>query len=146
QWVSQLTQSDKTSWLPGFSQKNPQAVNMTPFLCMENLDFKQNIATKSLGDSKKIYTLLGDISITQSPISQVGRIQIPPQIFIPSPKEEDNWKKGLNLQIELPEIKMLKLMLASDNSAQGVGKVFESIIAQSSLTETDEMKDFIFEK
>ncbi|KNZ52296.1 hypothetical protein VP01_3625g4 [Puccinia sorghi] len=29
QWVSQLTQTNKTSWLPpGFSQKNPQAVKL----------------------------------------------------------------------------------------------------------------------
>ncbi|EFP85627.2 uncharacterized protein PGTG_10956 [Puccinia graminis f. sp. tritici CRL 75-36-700-3] len=35
---------------------------------------------------------------------------------------------------ELPNVAMLKLMVASDNSAQGVGEVFTGIIQQSGLT------------
>ncbi|KNE94092.1 hypothetical protein PSTG_12522 [Puccinia striiformis f. sp. tritici PST-78] len=36
-----------------------------------------------------------------------------------------------------PSITMLRLMIASDNSAQGIGKVFEGIMRQANLSPAD---------
>ncbi|KNF01226.1 hypothetical protein PSTG_05583 [Puccinia striiformis f. sp. tritici PST-78] len=41
------------------------------------------------------------------------------------------------IAVKKPNITMLKLMVASDNSAQGMGEVFEGIIRQTGLTATE---------
>ncbi|KAH9463659.1 hypothetical protein MJO28_008197 [Puccinia striiformis f. sp. tritici] len=41
------------------------------------------------------------------------------------------------ITVKKPNITMLKLMVASDNSAEGMGEVFESIMCQTGLTPTE---------
>ncbi|POW14648.1 hypothetical protein PSTT_02771 [Puccinia striiformis] len=101
----------------------------------------------------------------QDAIRKVEQLHIELTMFLPSPKDEDVqvqvWKsqiarvlrdyiavpKDYNSAIptepptvekishEKANIHMLKLMDASDNSAEGVGQVFQSILQQSGLTE-----------
>ncbi|KAA1128577.1 hypothetical protein PGTUg99_003744 [Puccinia graminis f. sp. tritici] len=97
-------------------------------------------------------------------IEKVKSMTINPSIFLPTPAEEDNdakvWKAQIarvlhqyiaipsnpataipmsspvieQIQAKKPSIHMLKLMDASDNSAEGVGQVFQLILAQSGLS------------
>ncbi|KAA1138847.1 hypothetical protein PGTUg99_022337 [Puccinia graminis f. sp. tritici] len=92
------------------------------------------------------------------------KLTIRPEMFTPTMDSTDHWQKTQKAQItqvilqyiatpvdsrvplqktppevhpikpEPPNIAMLKLMIASDNSAQGVGDVFTGIIQQSGLT------------
>jgi hypothetical protein len=96
----------------------------------------------------------------QKSMSNVATLQVTPKMFLPSFKEEEHWSQVLKAQIgqallgyvveasdsrvpipinppeintissDAPNITMLKLMVASDNLAQGVGEVFESVTAQ----------------
>ncbi|PLW38725.1 hypothetical protein PCASD_11527 [Puccinia coronata f. sp. avenae] len=98
-------------------------------------------------------------------MEKIPSLSVSPQMLIPSPEEEKNWILVLKSQIakvllqyiaksadhhtkvpvtppsidqisnEPPDLTMLKLMIASDNSAQGISKVCTGIIQQSDLTE-----------
>ena len=100
-------------------------------------------------------------------MSKISELCVVPKMFLPQPKDTLHWKLVLKSQIaqtllesiaqtsdsqisiattpppidqistKEPDITMLKLMKASDNSAQGVGKVFEAIVNQSNITMTD---------
>jgi hypothetical protein len=100
-------------------------------------------------------------------MSKVDNLQVTPRMFIPTPKDESHWKLVVKSQIaqallehvakpldsmvsipteppaielisaDAPDITMLKLMVASDDSAQGAGEVFDSIIAQSKINAAD---------
>ncbi|KAA1089281.1 hypothetical protein PGT21_012533 [Puccinia graminis f. sp. tritici] len=97
-------------------------------------------------------------------LSAIPELKILPRMFIPTPEEDIHFEAVMKSQIsrvmrqyiaeptnrkfsipssppeiELidcspPEIQMLKLMDASDNSSEGVGQVLDSIIRQSGLT------------
>ncbi|PLW31556.1 hypothetical protein PCASD_19118 [Puccinia coronata f. sp. avenae] len=96
-------------------------------------------------------------------MSDVATLQVIPKMFVPSPADEQHWSLVLKAQLgrafleyvgepmdseisiattppvidqisaDAPDITMLKLMVASNNSAQGVGEVFDSIISQSRM-------------
>ncbi|PLW41572.1 hypothetical protein PCANC_17426 [Puccinia coronata f. sp. avenae] len=96
----------------------------------------------------------------QKAMSDVATLQVIPKMFVPSPANEQHWSLVLKAQLgrafleyvgepmdskisiatappvidqisaDAPDITMLKL---SDNSAQGVGEVFDSIISQSRM-------------
>ncbi|PLW27112.1 hypothetical protein PCASD_23491 [Puccinia coronata f. sp. avenae] len=98
---------------------------------------------------------------------KVSDLQVQPRMFVPQPKENLHWTLVLKSQIaqamlehvaeasdskvsiatqppvidqispEEPDITMLKLMIALDNSSQGVGEVFEAIVNQSRLSMTE---------
>jgi hypothetical protein len=93
-----------------------------------------------------------------------SKLTIRPEMFTPTLDSTDHWQKTQKAQItqvilrylakpkdarvplqrsspvvnqitpEDPNISMLRLMIASDNSAQGVGDVFKGVIQQSGLT------------
>ncbi|EFP92573.2 uncharacterized protein PGTG_18705 [Puccinia graminis f. sp. tritici CRL 75-36-700-3] len=97
----------------------------------------------------------------------VERLEIQPHMFLPSPSEQLHEKNVIKSQIakvlydylavpngkstsistdpppldpispEKPDLLMLKLMDASDNSAEGIGQVFESIIGQTGMSSKD---------
>ncbi|KAA1139258.1 hypothetical protein PGTUg99_037582 [Puccinia graminis f. sp. tritici] len=99
----------------------------------------------------------------QQAMSNLPSFQVIPSMLLPTVKEEEDWEAVLKSQIaqvileylvapletknsikkeppiadqishDLPNLTMLKLMIASDNSAQGVGEVFESIVDQSKI-------------
>jgi hypothetical protein len=99
----------------------------------------------------------------QKAMSDVATLQVIPKMFVPSPANEQHWSLVLKAQLgrafleyvgepmdseisiattppvidqilaDAPDITMLKLMVASNNSAQGVGEVFDSIISQSRM-------------
>ncbi|PLW10604.1 hypothetical protein PCANC_23141 [Puccinia coronata f. sp. avenae] len=98
-------------------------------------------------------------------MEKIPSLSVSPQMLIPSPEEEKHWILVLKNQIakvllqyiaksanhhttipvtppsidqisnEPPDLRMLKLMIASDNSAQGISEVCTGIIQQSDLTE-----------
>ncbi|KAI7964482.1 hypothetical protein MJO29_002580 [Puccinia striiformis f. sp. tritici] len=100
-------------------------------------------------------------------MATVPSFEVLPKMFLPSRDEEDSWELVLKAQIadvlleyvaspanskvpiptsppavdqlsaDLPDITMLKLMVASDNSAQGVGEVFDSLLEQTNMSMTD---------
>ncbi|EFP86096.2 uncharacterized protein PGTG_12052 [Puccinia graminis f. sp. tritici CRL 75-36-700-3] len=100
-------------------------------------------------------------------MSNISKLEVTPKMFIPKPPEDEHWEFVLKSQIartilehiaqpsdsqvsiaiqppmidqlpaDEPDITMLKLMVASDNSSQGVGEVFEAIVNQSSISMTD---------
>ncbi|POW07635.1 hypothetical protein PSHT_09895 [Puccinia striiformis] len=97
----------------------------------------------------------------------VPSFEVLPKMFLPSSDEEESWELVIKAQIaevlfehvasstdsivpiptsppavdqlssDLPDITMLKLMVASDKSAQGVGEVFESILEQTNMNMTN---------
>ena len=99
-------------------------------------------------------------------IFKASSLDVHPRMLLPTVKEEVSWELVIKSQIadallgylasqserlvsihtkppavepissEKPDIKMLKLMIASDNSAQGAGEVFESITDQSKMSAT----------
>ncbi|KAH9449600.1 hypothetical protein Pst134EB_020420 [Puccinia striiformis f. sp. tritici] len=103
---------------------------------------------------------LGIFIAKQWPLSHLSK-------FLPSRDEEDSWELVLKAQIadvllgyvaspagskvpiptsppavdqlsaDLPDITMLELMVASDNSAQGVGEVLDSLLEQTNMSMTD---------
>ncbi|KAA1123855.1 hypothetical protein PGTUg99_026570 [Puccinia graminis f. sp. tritici] len=100
-------------------------------------------------------------------MSNISKFQVTPKMFMPRPSEEEHWEMVVKSQIaqtllehiahpsdlrvpipteppvvdqlpaDEPDITMLKLMVASDNSSQGVGEVFEAIANQSRMSMTD---------
>ncbi|POV97023.1 hypothetical protein PSHT_14805 [Puccinia striiformis] len=100
-------------------------------------------------------------------MATVPSFEVLPKMFLPSRDEEDSWELVLKAQIadvlleyvaspanskvpiptsppavdqlsaDLPDITMLKLMVASNNSAQGVGEVFDSLLEQTNMSMTD---------
>ncbi|OAV84940.1 hypothetical protein PTTG_10623, partial [Puccinia triticina 1-1 BBBD Race 1] len=94
-------------------------------------------------------------------MSKLETFDVHSRMLLPTPKEEVNWECVIKSQItsamldhlvtpsdcyislsttppvidqistEPPDITMLKLMIASDNSAQGAGEVFDAIVNQS---------------
>ncbi|KAA1117752.1 hypothetical protein PGT21_022293 [Puccinia graminis f. sp. tritici] len=164
--------------------KSP-AKNLAPFLCVDNLDFKQRIHTKSMGHASQMFhgtwgyihhpspELIASVPVSDLTIesyyhamSKASTFDVHSKMLLPTPKEEVHWEMVLKSQIteallghlasptesfvsiptkppiidqlsnERPDITMLKLMIASDNSAQGAGEVFESISHQSTLPMT----------
>ncbi|PLW54731.1 hypothetical protein PCANC_03667 [Puccinia coronata f. sp. avenae] len=99
-------------------------------------------------------------------IFKASSLDVHPRMLLPTVKEEVSWELVIKSQIadallgylasqserlvsihtkppavepissEKPDITMLKLMIASDNSAQGAGEVFESITDQSKMSAT----------
>ncbi|POW19989.1 hypothetical protein PSHT_04139 [Puccinia striiformis] len=99
-------------------------------------------------------------------MANVCKLQVTPKMFLPRPNEDAHWESVLKSQIaeallehiaqpsdskvkiatqpsaidqlppDKPDITMLKLMTASDNSSQGVGEVFEAIVKQSRMSMT----------
>ncbi|KAA1136483.1 hypothetical protein PGTUg99_033452 [Puccinia graminis f. sp. tritici] len=97
----------------------------------------------------------------------VESVDVHSRMLLPTAKEEVQWELVLKSQItsallehlaipaesyvsintkppvvdqissERPDITMLKLMIAADNSAQGAGEVFQAIVNQSNLTMSD---------
>ncbi|KAH9466590.1 hypothetical protein Pst134EB_001640 [Puccinia striiformis f. sp. tritici] len=97
-------------------------------------------------------------------LHQASKMTICPSMFTPTLESSEHWEATLKSQItrailrylakpldgrvnlqknplavhpiapEYPNVTMLKLMIASDNSAQGVGDVFTGVIQQSGLT------------
>ncbi|PLW21675.1 hypothetical protein PCANC_03175 [Puccinia coronata f. sp. avenae] len=97
---------------------------------------------------------------------KASSLDVHPQMLLPTVKEEVSWELVIKSQIadallgylasqserlvsihtkppavkpissKKPDITMLKLMIASDNSAQGAGEVFESITDQSKMSAT----------
>ncbi|OAV99080.1 hypothetical protein PTTG_25447 [Puccinia triticina 1-1 BBBD Race 1] len=140
----------------------PIAKTLGSFLCFDNLDFKQKTHTKSIGQSSRMFH--GTWAMTNA-----SHFDVHSQMLLPTPKEEVKWEYVIKSQIasallkhlatpsdscvsinttppvveqicnDTPDITMLKLMIASDNSAQGAGKVCEAIVDQSSKTS---MSDF----
>ncbi|KAA1106786.1 hypothetical protein PGTUg99_005603 [Puccinia graminis f. sp. tritici] len=102
-----------------------------------------------------------------SALEKIPSIRVSPRMLIATPEEEKHWVLVLKSQIgkvllehiakpsdkeaairvtpppidqishEKPDITMLKLMIASDNSAQGIGEVCTGIIQQSDLEPAD---------
>ncbi|KNF01023.1 hypothetical protein PSTG_05656 [Puccinia striiformis f. sp. tritici PST-78] len=100
-------------------------------------------------------------------LHQASKMTICPSMFTPTLESSEHWEATLKSQItrailrylakpldgrvnlqknplavhpiapEYPNVTMLKLMIASDNSAQGVGDVFTGVIQQSGLTPED---------
>ncbi|KAI7956352.1 hypothetical protein MJO29_007751 [Puccinia striiformis f. sp. tritici] len=100
-------------------------------------------------------------------MATVPSFEVLPKMFLPSQDKEDSWELVLKAQIadvlleyvaspadskvpiptsppavdqlsaDLPDITMLKLMVASDNSAQGVGEVFDSLLERTNMSMTD---------
>ncbi|KAI7958063.1 hypothetical protein MJO29_006280 [Puccinia striiformis f. sp. tritici] len=100
-------------------------------------------------------------------MARVCKLRVTPKMFLPRPNEDAHWQCVLKSQIaeallehiarpsdsrikiatqppvldqlpaDEPDITMLKLMTASDNSSQGVGEVFEAIVKQSNMTMTE---------
>ncbi|EFP87917.2 uncharacterized protein PGTG_13721 [Puccinia graminis f. sp. tritici CRL 75-36-700-3] len=100
-------------------------------------------------------------------MEKIQDVQVSPSMLLGSEKEEEHWDLVLRSQIakvllehiaspsdktvkihtsppvideisnEKPDITMLKLMIASDNSAQGIGEVCAGIIEQSNLKPHD---------
>ncbi|KAI7948801.1 hypothetical protein MJO29_010466 [Puccinia striiformis f. sp. tritici] len=130
---------------------------LAPFLCIDNLDFEQKVHDKSLGKENQMFHGTWGY---QWPLSHLSK-------FLPSRDEEDSWELVLKAQIadvllgyvaspagskvpiptsppavdqlsaDLPDITMLELMVASDNSAQGVGEVLDSLLEQTNMSMTD---------
>ncbi|OAV92970.1 hypothetical protein PTTG_27496 [Puccinia triticina 1-1 BBBD Race 1] len=97
-------------------------------------------------------------------MSKVATFNVHPRMLLPSIQEEISWESVIKSQIaqallehlvspsdslvsiptkppplepissQKPDITMLKLMIASDNSAQGAGEVFEAITDQSNMS------------
>jgi hypothetical protein len=171
----------------GFKMMSSQDMpSLAPFLCFDNLDFKQKVHANSLSQSNHMFhgtwgyvhhpnpELLASVpskdltleSYKQA-MSKVSELQVQPQMFLPQPKEDSHWALVLKSQIaqamlehvakrsdtkvaiatkppvieqisyEEPDITMLKLMIASKNSSQGVGEVFEAIVNQSRMSMTE---------
>jgi hypothetical protein len=104
------------------------------------------------------------IEALKGSLHAASKLDIMPESFAPSRESTDHFEQTLKSQItqvvlkniaesseakysfqrhpppvrplspETPSITMLKLMVASDNSAQGVGEVFTGIIQQTGLT------------
>ncbi|EFP85455.2 uncharacterized protein PGTG_11811 [Puccinia graminis f. sp. tritici CRL 75-36-700-3] len=104
-----------------------------------------------------------DLTTFKSALNKVDSIVIEPHMFLPTPNEEQHevkvWKSQIawvlqkyialpadkasamstdppvieQISHEAPNLLMMKLMEASDNSAEGVGQVFQSLINQSGL-------------
>ncbi|PLW21635.1 hypothetical protein PCANC_03168 [Puccinia coronata f. sp. avenae] len=104
------------------------------------------------------------ISAMKQALHDGTKLKIRPNMFTPTMESTKHWEKTLKSQItqailrylaeasdnkvklhssplevspiapDDPDIMMLKLMLASDNSSQGVGEVFTGVIEQSGLT------------
>ncbi|KAA1108867.1 hypothetical protein PGT21_027890 [Puccinia graminis f. sp. tritici] len=102
-----------------------------------------------------------------SKMEEIPSLVVSPKMLIPSPEDEKHWVLVLKSQIakvlltyiakpaekrttiaitpttikqishKPPDITMIKLMIASDNSAQGIGEVCTGIIQQSNLDETE---------
>ncbi|KAA1111372.1 hypothetical protein PGTUg99_003633 [Puccinia graminis f. sp. tritici] len=100
-------------------------------------------------------------------MSKASTFNVHSKMLLPTPKEEVQWEFVIKSQItsallehlatpsdsfvsintsppalepissQIPDITMLKLMIASDNSAQGAGEVFNAIVDQSNITMSD---------
>ncbi|KNF05647.1 hypothetical protein PSTG_01050 [Puccinia striiformis f. sp. tritici PST-78] len=133
---------------------------IAPTICIDNIDMEQRVHDLSVGNRSNTfrgtwgYIHVPNPSLTQSldfkeltleayqaAMAHVWKSQIAQvlleHIAIPSKKSKSIPTDPPTLdQIshEKPIIQMLKLMDASDNSAEGIGQVFSSIVAQSGLT------------
>ncbi|OAV92716.1 hypothetical protein PTTG_27552 [Puccinia triticina 1-1 BBBD Race 1] len=100
----------------------------------------------------------------QQAMSNASSFDVHSQMFLPTPQEEVQWELVIKSQItsalldhlatqadsyvsvnknppvvkqisaKIPDITMLKLMIGSDNSAQGAGEVFNAIVDQSTAS------------
>ncbi|KAA1130701.1 hypothetical protein PGTUg99_025379 [Puccinia graminis f. sp. tritici] len=172
--------------LSNISQKLANRSNdpITPFLCIDNLDFEQRVHTKSQGHDTKMFhgtwgyihqlnpaitaSLLADslsLQAFKDAMSNAASVEIHPKQLYGGIAEHLHWKEVLKSQIATvllkylvkptdtqiavqttpptvdqishtrPNITMLKLMVASDESSQGVSDVFDGILQQSSISE-----------
>ncbi|KAA1126138.1 hypothetical protein PGTUg99_027558 [Puccinia graminis f. sp. tritici] len=134
---------------------------IAPFLCIDTLDFEEHVHTKSLGKSIPAADL--NLQSYISAMEKIKSVQVTPSMLTGSKGNEEHWVQVLKSQIakvilehiaspadknikietlpptldqilpEDPDITMLKLMITSENSAQGIGDVCTGILQQSDI-------------
>ncbi|EFP90533.2 uncharacterized protein PGTG_16559 [Puccinia graminis f. sp. tritici CRL 75-36-700-3] len=124
---------------------------ISPFICIDNIDFQERIHFQSVEKTSHMFhgtwgyvhtldpTLIKghdpkDFSLDsyKQAIKDSAKLKITPPMFMPTSEEEIHFRAAIKSQIA--QITILKLMLASDNCAEGVGKIFSDIIDQTYLT------------
>ncbi|POW17807.1 hypothetical protein PSHT_06257 [Puccinia striiformis] len=137
----------------------------SPIICIDNLDIKEHVHTHAVGNHTR--TFHGTWEKFNEAMRKVPSFLIQPRMLLPNQESKsvykDVWKsqiacvmsqyiatpRNTSTAISLnppvvkqisrtpPQIEMLKLMNASENSAEGIGQVLDSLCEQSGIAPED---------